>query len=93
MISEDKAFTIKTNYEVLIGHNYDWVERHGGDAVPDRAFIGGHTSKGYPIYVGRCDMHLGKADEEVVGKIDRKFYYASGDGVHSDCVNHQIMVC
>ncbi|CAG2108860.1 unnamed protein product, partial [Medioppia subpectinata] len=88
-----KAFSTKSDYEVLIGHNYDWVERHGGDAVPDRAFIGGHNLDSNPIYVGKCDLHFGKTESQVVGKIDHKFYYGFGETEHSDCANHMIMIC
>ena len=88
-----KPFTIKANYEVLIGHNYDWVERHGGDAVPERAFIAGQDLNGQHIYVGRCDLHFEKLETLVVGKIHHKFYYAWGEKELSNCDNHQIMVC
>ncbi|CAG2104129.1 unnamed protein product [Medioppia subpectinata] len=86
-----KAFSTKSDYEVLIGHNYDWVERHGGDAVPDRAFIGGHDLNSNPIYVGKCDLHFGKTETQVVGKIHHKFYYGFGDTERSDCANHMVM--
>lgn len=67
--------------------NYQWVPRHGGDAVSDEAFVAGHAH-GVPIYAGRCAK-----DGLVVGKIDEYFYYAYGRKEHKDCVDHQILTC
>jgi hypothetical protein len=88
-----KAIEYKTEYEVLIGDKYDWVPRHGGDAVPKHAFVAGTDASGGPIYIGRCDLHLGSAETEVVGKVHHIFYYAFGSVEHTDCSNHQIMIC
>ncbi len=88
-----KAIEYKTDYEILIGDNYDWVQRHGGDAVPKHAFVAGSDGAKNPIYVGRCDLYSGSAETQVVGKVHRKFYYAVGSTEHSDCDNHQIMIC
>lgn len=71
----------------LSGSNYQWVPRHGGDGVPDQAFVVGHAH-GVPMYVGRCFK-----DGLVVGKIDEYFYYAYGRKEHKDCVDHQILTC
>lgn len=80
--------------EVLVDSNganssvsYQWVPRHGGDAVSDDAFVAGHAH-GVPIYIGRCAK-----DGLVVGKIDEYFYYAYGRKEHKDCVDHQILTC
>ncbi|CAG2180270.1 unnamed protein product, partial [Oppiella nova] len=86
-----KTYSIKSGYEVLMGHDYDWVERHGGDAVPNRAFVAGHDLNSNPIFVGKCDLHFGQNETQVVGKVDHKFYYGWGDVERSDCLNHMVM--
>jgi len=90
-----KVINLTTDYEILIGDNYDWVPRHGGDPVPKNAFVAGTDIKGMPTYIGRCDLHLGSADTRVIGKIQHKFFYAMSNTEHSDtkCNNHEIMVC
>ena len=91
---DGKVYTFTSDYEVLVGPNSNiWVQRHGGDAVPETAFIAGQNKAGQHIYVGRCNMHMGNAVSEVVGRIDHKFYYAQGDKEHSDCENHKILIC
>jgi len=88
-----KAVEFKTDYEILMGEHYDWVNHFGGDAVPKQAFVAGSDSENGPIYVGRCDLHLNSTETQVVGKVHHKFYYAFGSTEYSDCKNHQIMIC
>jgi len=88
-----KAVEFKTDYEILMGEHYDWVNHFGGDAVPKQAFVAGSDAAKNSIYIGRCDLHVDSAETEVVGKIHRKFYYAFGSTEHEDCSNHQIMIC
>jgi len=90
-----KVIDFKTDYEILIGDNYDWIPRHGGDPVPKHAFVAGTDIKGMPTYVGRCDLNLGSSETRVIGKIQHKFFYAMANTEHSDtkCDNHEIMVC
>src|SRR5208282_6912793 len=79
-----KVIDFKIDYEILIGENYDWVPRHGGDAVPKHSFVAAIDSKGSSIYIGRCDLHINSVDTQVVGKIEHKFYYALNNTEHSD---------
>ncbi|XP_054167857.1 lysosomal alpha-mannosidase-like [Oppia nitens] len=88
-----KSYKTMNNYEVLVGHGFDWVPRHGADAVPDRSFVAGHDGQSNPIYVGKCDLFFGKVETVVVGKVHHKFYYGWGDWEKEDCFNHQVMVC
>ncbi len=83
----------KENYEVLIGKNIEWVPRHGTDPLPHNSFLSGHKSKGEPVYIGRCFIHDSKGDSEVVGKVDFYFYYPFATAEHSDCSNHEVLVC
>ncbi|XP_054165688.1 lysosomal alpha-mannosidase-like [Oppia nitens] len=92
--SAGKSYKILTDYEILVGHDYDWVHRHGADAVPDRSFIAGHNSQSTSsIYVGKCDLFIGNRETQVVGKVDHKFYYGWGDEEKADCPNHKVMIC
>uniref|UniRef100_A0A0K8TPN2 Uncharacterized protein n=1 Tax=Tabanus bromius TaxID=304241 RepID=A0A0K8TPN2_TABBR len=43
-----------TSYEVLCGHGYTWVPSVGGQILP-HAVIGGRTSDGEPLYIGRAN--------------------------------------
>jgi len=81
------------SYEVLVGKNVEWVPRHGTDPLPHNAYVSGNKSNGQPIYIGRCLLHDSKGDTEVIGKVDYWFYYPYGNSEHSDCGNHEILVC
>jgi len=88
-----KEVEIKDTYEVLVGKNVEWVPRHGTDPLPHNAYVSGKKSSGEPIYIGRCAIHDSKGDSEVIGKVDYWFYYPYGSSEHSDCGNHEILVC
>lgn len=81
------------NTEILVGaneHEVEWIPRHGGDALPPSAFVGGSKKDTHsPIYIGRC--HIGNMVQ--VGKVDEYDYYAFGGQEHRDCPNHEILTC
>jgi hypothetical protein len=54
--------------------------------------VAGSYGEKNPINVGRCDLYLGSAQTQVVGKVHHKFYYAVGSTEQSDCDNHQITI-
>ena len=67
--------------------NYQWVPRHGGDPIPDGAFVAGQTEHGIPLYVGRCEK------QGLVGKIDGYFYYSVDSKEYQNCIDHEILSC
>ncbi len=45
-----------TNYEVLCGSGFQWVQDRDGK-VPSNAVVGGKTAKGENLYVGRAKVN------------------------------------
>jgi hypothetical protein len=42
-----------TNYEVLCGSGFQWVQDSNGN-VPSNAIVGGKTASGETLYIGRA---------------------------------------
>ena len=83
----------KDGYEILVGDNFDWVSRHGGDPIPSDAYPAGNDANGAHIYIGRCNTNRGSGDTTVIGKIHHWFYYGFGNKEYNDCDNHQVLIC
>lgn len=79
------------DFEILeAGSNVMWVPRHGGDRLPEGAFVAGQKSNNQKLYLGRCYT---EHNSLTPGKIDEYFYYSFGEKEHKDCVNHEVLVC
>jgi hypothetical protein len=88
-----REYELKSDYQVLVGSNVDWVPRHGADPVPKNAFQGGNTASGIPLYIGRCLVRGSNYETLIPGKIHYWFYYPFAISERKDCDNHQVLVC